>query len=42
MALEDVGQALRPKDGILIGMFPPDRPNIVAENVQAVASLPLK
>ncbi|HXG23393.1 MAG TPA: hypothetical protein VNJ09_02465 [Chthonomonadales bacterium] len=39
-ALADVGQALRPTDGVLIGMFPPDRPNIVAENVRAVASLP--
>jgi hypothetical protein len=30
-------QALRPKDGVLVGMFPPDHPNIVAENVQRIA-----
>ncbi|HLK61605.1 MAG TPA: hypothetical protein VKU00_33970 [Chthonomonadaceae bacterium] len=37
--LSDVAQALRTKDGILMGMFPPDRPDMVAENVAAVAHL---
>ena len=37
--LADVAQALRPKDGVLIGMFPPDRPDIVRENVAAVARI---
>ncbi len=38
-ALTDVAPALKPKDGVLIGMFPPDRPDIVAENVAAVAGI---
>jgi hypothetical protein len=38
-ALTDVGRALRPIDGIVIGMFPPDRDDIVAENVRAVSAL---
>ena len=38
-ALADVGPALRLSDGILIGMFPPDRPDIVQENVRAIAAL---
>jgi hypothetical protein len=35
----DVAQALAPKDGVLMGMFPPDRPDIVGENVAAVAQM---
>jgi hypothetical protein len=38
-ALADVGPALRPTDALLIGMFPPDRSDIVGENVRAVAAL---
>jgi hypothetical protein len=38
-ALFDVGPALRPKDGVLMGMFPLDRPDIVKENVSAVAQI---
>jgi hypothetical protein len=37
--LADVRQALRPGDGVLIGMFPPDHPNIVADNVRHIAAL---
>lgn len=39
-ALADVGRALRPKDAVLMGMFPPDRPDMIRENVAAVATLP--
>lgn len=38
-ALSDLKQALRPKDGILMGMFPPDRPNIVGDNARRIAAL---
>jgi hypothetical protein len=38
-ALEDVGPSLRRKDGVLIGMFPPDKPGIVKENVGLIAAL---
>jgi hypothetical protein len=38
-AYEDVGQALRPGDGVLVGMFPPDNPDIIGENVRRVAAL---
>ena len=37
--LSDVALALRPKDGILMGMFPPDRPDLITENVAAIARL---
>ncbi len=37
--LADVRQALRPDDGVLIGMFPPDHPDIVGENVRRIAAL---
>lgn len=37
--LADVRQALRPTDGVLIGMFPPDHPDIVGENVRRIAAL---
>jgi hypothetical protein len=36
-SLDDVMRALRPKDGVLVGMFPPDHPSIVADNVARVA-----
>jgi hypothetical protein len=38
-AYADVGRALRPGDGVLVGMFPPDRPDIVGDNVRRVAAL---
>ena len=38
-ALKDVGPALRPKDAVLIGMYPPDNPQMVVENVRAIAAL---
>jgi len=37
--LADVARALRPTDGVLIGMFPPDRPDIVSENVRRIWDL---
>ncbi|HZT41419.1 MAG TPA: hypothetical protein VFA07_04490 [Chthonomonadaceae bacterium] len=37
--LADVRQALRPGDGVLIGMFPPDHPDIIGENVRRIATL---
>ena len=37
--LADVREALRPTDGVLIGMFPPDHPDIVGENVRRIAAL---
>jgi hypothetical protein len=37
--LVDVGQALRPGDGVLIGMFPLDHPDIVGDNVRRIAAL---
>jgi hypothetical protein len=39
-AYADVGGALRPGDGVLVGMFPPDNPDIVGNNVRRVAALP--
>ena len=38
-AYRDVALALRPCDGICVGMFPPDAPDIVEDNVRRVASL---
>lgn len=35
-ALDHVMQALSPRQGVVIGMFPPDRDNIVGENVARV------
>jgi len=38
-ALADVAALIRPCDGVLVGMFPPDHPNIVHENVRRIARL---
>jgi len=38
-AYADVSQALQPKDGVLVGMFPPDAPDIIVDNVRRVAAL---
>jgi hypothetical protein len=38
-AFADVGDALRSTDGVLVGMFPPDNPDIVGDNVRRVAAL---
>jgi hypothetical protein len=37
--LADVSKALRPTDGVLIGMYPPDHPDIVGDNVRRIAAL---
>ncbi len=37
--LADVRMALRPTDGVLIGMYPPDRSDIVGDNVRRIAAL---
>ena len=37
--LADVAKVLRPTDGVLIGMYPPDRSDIVADNVRRIAQL---
>lgn len=37
--LADVGKVLRPGDGVLIGMFPLDHTDIVADNVRRIAAL---
>jgi hypothetical protein len=37
--LADVRRALRPGDGVLIGMFPPDHPDIVGDNIRRIAAL---
>ena len=39
--LADVRKVLRPTDGVLIGMFPLDHTDIVADNVRRIAELPL-
>lgn len=39
-AYADVGQVLRPRDAVLVGMFPPDDPDIIGENIRRVAALP--
>lgn len=39
-AYADVSRALAPKDGLLVGMFPPDGPDIIADNVRRTAALP--
>ena len=37
--LADVRKVLRPTDGVLIGMYPPDHSDIVADNVRRIAGL---
>jgi hypothetical protein len=38
-AYADVGGALRPGDGVLVGMFPPDNPDIIGDNARRVSAL---
>jgi hypothetical protein len=38
-AYADVGQVLRPGDGVLVGMFPPDNSDIIGDNVRRVTAL---
>lgn len=38
-AYADVSAALRPCDGVCVGMFPPDSPDIVGENVRLAAAM---
>lgn len=37
--LADVREALRPTDGVLVGMYPPDHPDIVGDNVRRIVAL---
>jgi hypothetical protein len=39
-AYRDVARSLRSCDGVCVGMFPPDAPDLVGDNVRRAASLP--